>query len=58
MASEEVHEKQSSIKVSVNAKNEAAFEAKLYFNEEERDKKDVISEITEIINELKLRFKR
>ena len=54
---EERAERQSSIKVSCNAKREYAFEVKIYFDESIRDTNNVIEKIEDAMNLLKVTFK-
>ena len=57
MAEEELVERQSSIEVSRNAKNEYSFKAKIYYDEEKRTPTDVIDSLKGVYDYLLKNFK-
>ena len=49
-------EKTSSASVDINAKNQASFSVKIYFDVEEKTPEEIADKIQNIMNELKKRF--
>jgi len=56
MAEEIKTEKQSSIEINRNAKNEYSWKIKIYYDEEKRDWTSVVTVISDINRNLKERF--
>ncbi len=56
MAEEIKTEKQSSIEINRNAKNEYSWKIKIYYDEEKRDWTSVVTIISDINRNLKERF--
>jgi len=55
---EKQFEKQSSVKVTRNAKGEYSFEIKIYYDNERKPKEDVVNYLKETMDLLRSHFKR